>query len=320
MSFFSTPKRKSLRRFGSLDSSAHDNETAYQLHNSDDDDEMFDNSNRALSSWKKIRERVRVSRFGSILHRNSERGDHLRKLFVKRQMKEAIMNSMTVNEVQNAKIDSRIIPQSFSGGDQGYELSVDPAAMAMMEKFDERFLEEMKAEIEKEMIEEPAIIQELQAIAREYDKIMDGYNEYPLEVRLKDFSYIVPVALKSSKIMTVYNASFAYPIAQHVKRFILGESKQMKECNKKAVLRNINLCLKAGKQYLVLGPPGSGKSTLLQAIAGLVHPKKSEQVEGTISYNGRTLAVRISILELVQFSLHWCIFSPSISHCKQIYF
>ena len=298
MSFFATPKRKSFRRFGSsaLDASAHTDENAFPLQQGDDDDDLFDSSNRALSSWKKIRERVRVSRFGSILHRNSERGDHLRKLFVKRQMKEAIMNSMTVSEVQNAKIASSSIPQSFSGGDQGYELSVDPAAMAMMEKFDETFLEEMKAEIEKEMNEEPAIIKELQAIAREYDKIMHGYNEYPLEVRLKDFTYTVPVETKSSKIMTVYNASCVYPIAQHMKRFVLGEPKKMKECETKAVLRNINLVLKPGKQYLVLGPPGSGKSTLLQAIAGLVHPRKSEQVEGTISYNGRTLAVRASIL------------------------
>ena len=297
MSFFSTPKRNSIRRFGSssVDSSAHDDENGIQLQKSDDSDDLIDSSHRSLSSWKKIRERVRVSRFGSILHRNSERGDHLRKLFVKRQMKEAIMNSMTVSEVHSDKIASSSIPQSFSGGDQGYELSVNPAAMAMMEKFDETFLEEMKAEIEKEMNEEPAIIQELQSIAREYNKIMDGYDEYPLEVRLKDFSYIVPVENKSSKIMTVYNASFVYPIAQHVKRFVLGESKQMKECDMMPVLRHINLVLKAGKQYLVLGPPGSGKSTLLQAIAGLVHPKKSEQVEGTISYNGRTLAVRRSL-------------------------
>lgn len=300
MSFFSTPKRKSFSstRFGSssLDSSAHDDNNGIQQQKSDDSDDVFDGSNRAMSSWKKIRERVRVSRFGSILHRNTERGDHLRKLFVKRQMKDAIMNSMTVNEVQNAKIASGTIPQSFSGGDQGYELSVNPAAMAMMEKFDETFLEEMKAEIEKEMNEEPAIIQELQSIAKEYDKIMNRYNEYPLEVRLENFSYIVPVERKRSKIMTVYNASFVYPIAQHVKRFMLGESKQMKERETKAVLNNINLVLKAGKQYLVLGPPGSGKSTLLQAIAGLVHPKPSEKIEGTISYNGRTLAVRNSLV------------------------
>ena len=283
-----------------MDVTIPDDETGIQQQRSDDSDDLGDSSNRALSSWKKIRERVRVSRFGSILHRNSERGDHLRKLFVKRQMKEAIMNSMTVKEVQNAKAATGTIPQSLSG-DQGYELSVDPAAMAMMEKFDETFLEEMKAEIEKEMIEEPAIIQELQSIAKEYDKIMHGYNEYPLEVRLKDFSYIVPVERKSSKIMTVYNASLVYPIAQHVKRFVLGESKQIKECDTKAVLCNINLVLKAGKQYLVLGPPGSGKSTLLQAIAGLVHPKKSETVKGTISYNGRTLAVRSSFLLLCDF-------------------
>ncbi len=222
-------------------------------------------------------------------------------------MKEAIMNSMAASDDQDAGIDSHDIVHSFSSGDdKRFELSVNPAAMAMMEKFDENFLEEMKAEIEKEMLVEPAIIQELNAIAREYHKIMEGYHEYPLEVRLKNFSFIVPVVSKSSKITTVYNASCIYPIAQHVKRFLLGEAKKMKECETKAVLKNINLVLKAGKQYLVLGPPESGKSTLLQAIAGLVHPKKLELIEGTISYNGRTLAVRRSFNPTHVMSLRYC--------------
>ena len=269
MSLFLTPKRKSLRRFGSSSqaevSSHHDPDDASERQRGNDNDELFDSSNRAFSSWKKIRERVRISSFGSILHRNSERGDHLRKLFVKRQMKEAIMNSMAASDGQDSGIDSHdIVHSPSSGDDKRYELSVNQAAMAMMEKFDESFLEEMKAEIEKEMLVEPAIIQELNTIAKEYDKIMEGYNEYPLEVRLKNFSYIVPVVSKSSKIMTVYNASCIYPIAQHVKRFLLGEAKERKECETKAVLQNINLVLKAGKQYLVLGPPGSGKSTFLQ--------------------------------------------------------
>jgi ABC-type multidrug transport system fused ATPase/permease subunit len=265
----------------------------------DDDDENVEGSNAALSSWRKLRKRVSKSHFGSVLHRNSVRGDHLRNLFVKRRIKEAMINSMSVNEVHNATRLSQHIPQSFSGGEQGYELSMNPAAMAMMEKFDETFIEDMKAEIEKEIVEEPAIIQELNSIAKEYKEIMNGYNEFPLEVRLKNFSYIVPLDRKSSKIMTVYTASCVYPIAIHLKRFLLGEPKKEREVHTKAVLRDINLVLKPGKQYLVLGPPGSGKSTLLQAIAGLVHPTKYEQIEGTISYNGRTLAVRSLFVQ-------WC--------------
>jgi ABC-type multidrug transport system fused ATPase/permease subunit len=201
---------------------------------------------------------------------------------------------MTINEVRNSTKFSREIPQSFSGGEQGYELSVNPAAMAMMEKFDESFIEEVKAEIEKEMEEhEPAIIQELNSIGKEYQVIMKGYNEFPLEVRLKNCTYTVPVDCSKNKIWTVYNASCIYPIAKILKQIITGEEKRITEARTKAVLSNINLVLKPGRQYLVLGPPGSGKSTLLQAIAGLVHPKKNETLEGTISYNGRTLAVRV---------------------------
>jgi ABC-type multidrug transport system fused ATPase/permease subunit len=277
-------------------SDVHEDSLQSKMDDDDDDGENVEGTNAALSSWRKLRKRVRKSHFGSVLHRNSVRGDHLRNLFVKRRIKEALMNSMAVNEVQNATRFSKDIPQSFSGGEQGYELSMNPATMAMMEKFDETFIEEMKAEIEKEIIEEPAIIQELNNIAKEYSKIMNGYNEFPLEVRLKNFSYIVPVDHRSNKIMTVYTASFVYPIAIHLKRFLLGEPKKVKEIHTKAILRNINLVLEPGKQYLVLGPPASGKSTLLQAIAGLVRPKKDEVIEGTISYNGRTLAVRCTII------------------------
>jgi ABC-type multidrug transport system fused ATPase/permease subunit len=302
MTLFATPKRRSLGRLGSSatsspDVSSHHTDIGLQSlgDNEDDDNDDYDDltgSNRTMSSWKKIRKRVRVSHFGSVLHRNSERGDHLRKLFAKRRIKEAIMNSMSINEVKNTTRSSRDIAQSYSEGEQGYELSVNPAAMAMMEEFDEIFLEEMKVEIEKEMVQEPAIIRELNCIAKEYDEIMHGYNEFPLEVRMKNFTYIVSMKQKSSKIMTVYNASCVYPIAQHLKRFLLSESKEAKEADMKPVLQNIDLVLKAGKQYLVLGPPGSGKSTLLQAIAGLVHQKKDSKSEGTISYNGRTLEVR----------------------------
>jgi ABC transporter len=313
--FFTPKKRNSLRRLGSAAYSdaptpsfdASDGDAADRPSEEEDDgrgaeidaNSEREGSNRALSSWRKLRKRVRLVRQGSVLHRNAERGDHLRSLFVKRRIKEAIMNSMSISEIvrkpeAGAQPSDVEIPPSVSDKDQGYELSVNPAAMAMMEQYDETFLEEVKKEIEKEMVDhqEPAIIQELNSIGKEYQERLKGYNEFPLEVRLKNFTYTVPVDDRNSKIMTVYNASCLYPIAKTLKRLAMGVPRMVPAAKTKVILSKINLVLKPGRQYLVLGPPASGKSTLLQAIAGQLQPNKFEKVEGTISYNGRTLAVR----------------------------
>jgi len=54
----------------------------------------------------------------------------------------------------------------------------------------------------------------------------------------------------------------------------------------KAILRGINLHVRAGEVHAVMGPNGSGKSTLAQVLAG--HP--SYQVSsGTVTYNGQNL-------------------------------
>jgi ABC-type protease/lipase transport system fused ATPase/permease subunit len=65
--------------------------------------------------------------------------------------------------------------------------------------------------------------------------------------------------------------------------------------DKKNTLSNINLVLKPGCTYLVLGPPASGKTTLLKAIAGRLPSstgldgkpvKDKPHAEGSIQYNG----------------------------------
>jgi ABC-type nitrate/sulfonate/bicarbonate transport system ATPase subunit len=53
-----------------------------------------------------------------------------------------------------------------------------------------------------------------------------------------------------------------------------------------AVVRDVDLDLRAGEVVVVLGPNGAGKSTLLQSLAGLLAP-----AAGTIDRHGRVAAV-----------------------------
>jgi hypothetical protein len=148
-----------------------------------------------------------------------------------------------------------------------------------------------------------------------------------VQVNLRNVSYNVPVQLDKHTKTTVVNQSvcyFAYEfflrLASLCRRFpdtaaasnAAARRYQVKDVmslfvpyENKTVLSGINLVLKPGKTYVVLGPPGSGKTSLLQAISGRLPDHKSSltgqpvkgrpHLQGRIEYNGVTVEVNISI-------------------------
>lgn len=225
-----------------------------------------------------VQQRIRERR-GSVLHRNDERNDHLRSLYIKRKLTDEVIQSMAGAYSTPIKASLR------------RDVSMDDIA-ALNTIVEQSYMEELRAEVKvehnAEMVSER--LAEIHEMSKEYIHHFERLRTFPLEVRLDNVSYTVPVQLNSKKIRTVYNSSFIYPITRFFYRVISGERKEPKQMMEFPVLSNINLVLKPGKQYLVLGAPGSGKSSLLKIIAGLIHhPKHGEKLEGTIAYNGRTL-------------------------------
>merc|ERR1719232_160558 len=76
-------------------------------------------------------------------------------------------------------------------------------------------------------------------------KVFEKHPPYlnPIEIRLHDVSYELPTG--PNRIQRMLNRDGP------------------KEQQKKVILNKINLVLKPGNTYLLLGPPGSGKTSLL---------------------------------------------------------
>jgi ABC-type multidrug transport system fused ATPase/permease subunit len=151
-------------------------------------------------------------------------------------------------------------------------------------------------------------------------------NDRLVQVNMKNFSYYIPMKMDKPTVPTVFNQSVpyaAYEVIRRIHRYV--QSKKKKEGNdadqpssgtwtpttiedvvlpysKRPVLKDVNLVLKPGRAYLVLGPPGSGKTTLLKAIADRLSysgDTKEDSVlnlphrEGRIEYNGVSTTVRL---------------------------
>ena len=74
-----------------------------------------------------------------------------------------------------------------------------------------------------------------------------------------------------------------------------------KNFGKLTVLHDLDLTIKEGGIFAVLGPNGSGKTTLIKSILGMVIPKKGEIIFDNEwnEYNYRTIFKRIN--DLVKF-------------------
>ena len=88
---------------------------------------------------------------------------------------------------------------------------------------------------------------------------------------MKDVNYRVPTYNEpgKNKIRTLYNTSPLYVLKRLYDRIRVGRPVLTDPvvCN---VLTDVNLVLRPGKMYLVLGPPLSGKTSLLKAVAGML--------------------------------------------------
>lgn len=136
-------------------------------------------------------------------------------------------------------------------------------------------------------------LRELGAIVSSYFPEGTGIRvlrPYPLEVRIRNATYeYIEKERDHTKISTVYNTSCLYTLTQMLGRVSKCQPRPAAKKITRPILKDINLIIQPGKQYLVLGPPGSGKSSLLKMIAGRLAVNKHHSLEGSITYNGRSL-------------------------------
>jgi ABC-type multidrug transport system ATPase subunit len=92
------------------------------------------------------------------------------------------------------------------------------------------------------------------------------------------------------QVKTVYNQSFPYKLFRFFQRkwrkvFHSEVLKDHSKLEERFILKDINLCLKPGKNYLILGPPASGKTSLLKAIASLLDGQSFQNDDEKIKDN-----------------------------------
>jgi ABC-type multidrug transport system fused ATPase/permease subunit len=230
----------------------------------------------------------RLRRTSMLRTKGKNRRDHFRHLLMKRKIRAAI----------ERKLGRSGKSMGESGAESGAESESDIDMDASTKTNASYRL--LRAEVEEDMgIEKGDREQDTMGKVKEAQLMLKEYYRYAkkdvrnlsLEVRMESLCYSVPISSEAGKVMTVYNSSFLYPVYKFFQRTWRGEKKEPSRIGTKKVLDDINLVLKPGKMYLVLGPPTSGKSTLLRAITANLHPGKEDALEGAIKYNGQTLEV-----------------------------
>ena len=94
--------------------------------------------------------------------------------------------------------------------------------------------------------------------------------------------------MNSNKVIQIKNASIRFNIASekidNLKEYFIKLAKRQLYFEEFFALKNINLTIKQGESWGIVGKNGSGKSTLLKMICGIIEPYQgSVSVRGSIA-------------------------------------
>ncbi|GKY96133.1 hypothetical protein MPSEU_000573400 [Mayamaea pseudoterrestris] len=227
------------------------------------DNNQQDESAAAAQSTPNPRTRPTRIRQGSALRRDDERRNRMERLHLKRI------------------IETRIMRKRYSSR----RLSSSLHSVTDVEAADSSFV--MEIQTEAEMAEQTTHNSE---VIMRLEKILGNLRPpgHPLEVRMNQFCYSVAVPERTNEISTVFNRSPVYYAMALIKKLLKG-APLATPAAEKHVLQNINLVLKPGKSYLVLGHPGCGKTTLLRVISARLRRQRGDKIKGSVLYNGSAL-------------------------------
>lgn len=174
------------------------------------------------------------------------RRDHLQRLCTEKDLQDSIVNrSLTAKNFADA----------FMAEDEIRDVEDPHVESRQIQSSEERKVQEVSGRI-----------REVLQLLDEYKSVSWNSKSVPVEVRLDDLTYTVFIS-QNEKVKTVFNASCFYSIFKAYKRYVKREVQVRQELTPKKVLDRINLVLKPGKMYLLLGPPRSGESLTVQRDA-----------------------------------------------------
>lgn len=224
-----------------------------------------------LKSPSKLRRKIRenLQRRGG---GDGKRIDHLRNLLSERKAQQRYLTKLIRRDSMHGSEHSGVGEVPLGGGKED---ALRASTLYELTDAQKEQMENMSAAIK--------------SVKRKMEEYKELTNAFPIEIRIDNLSYTVPVTENSNKIQTVYNSSILYKIVKFCKH--LGAERDPEAYSnptKKVILDQISLTLKPGRMYLLLGPPASGKTSLLKAIAGRLSTKRGEEMTGRVTYNGRS--------------------------------